>query len=101
MGGGGEVGRCVEVWMLVIAQCFTIEVSGGLTEEAEEEEDFRNRSSRRRQDSWISEDMKLRENPVVLISMSRRARSGGLWMRDVPVTDILMVVVIFEELEVE
>jgi hypothetical protein len=38
---------------------------------------------------------------VVLISMSRRARSGGLWMRDVPVTDILMVVVIFEELEVE
>jgi hypothetical protein len=88
------------VCILVIAQYFTIGVSAAEVE-TEEEEDFRNRSSRRRQDSWISEDMKLRENPVVLISMSRRARSGGLWMRDVPVTDILMVVVIFEELEVE
>jgi hypothetical protein len=91
VGGGGEV---------VIVQCFTI---GGPTAEVEveEEEDFRNRSSRRRQDSWISEDMKLREKPVVLISTSRRARSGGLWMRDVPVTDIVKGVVISKKSEVE
>jgi hypothetical protein len=90
------------VWILVIAQCFTIEVSTVEVEtEEEEEEDFRNRSSRRRQDSWISEDMKVRENPVVLISTSRRARSAFWWMSDVPVTDIVNGVVIFEKLEME
>jgi hypothetical protein len=88
------------VCILVIAQYFTIGVSAAEVE-TEEEEDFRNRSSRRRQDSWISEDMKLRENPVVLISTSRMARSGFWWMSDVPVTDIVNGVVIFEKLEME
>jgi hypothetical protein len=96
------VGRCEDVWILAIAQCSTIGVS---TAEVEAEEaaveDLRNRSSRRRQDSCTSEDTKLRENPVEQISTSRRASSAFLWMRDVPVTEIVKGVVIFGKLEVE
>jgi hypothetical protein len=83
--------------MLFIVQYFTIDFS--IVEEAlfEEEvvgkeavvEDLRSKSSRRRQDSWTSEDTKLRENPVVLILTSRRASSAFWGMRDVPVTDIV------------
>jgi hypothetical protein len=90
---------------LFIVQCFTIGFS--IVGEAlfEEEvmgkeatvEDFRNKSSRRRQDSWTSEDTKLRDSPVVLISTSRRASSAFWGMRDVPITDIVNGVVIFEE----
>jgi hypothetical protein len=91
--------------MLFIVQNFTIGSStpeeilfkeaGAVVEDVVAEEDLRNRSSRRRQDCWISEDTRLREKPVVLISMSSRA-SWALWgRRDVPVTDIVNGVVIF------
>jgi hypothetical protein len=95
--------------MLFIVQCFTIGFSSVeealfedevLGEEVAVEEDLRNKSSRRRQDSWISEDTKLREKPVVLISMSRRASSAFWGRRDVPVTDIVNGVVILGESEV-
>jgi hypothetical protein len=88
---------------LFIVQCFTIGFSTAEEALFEDEvvgkeaaaEDLRNKSSRRRQESWTSEDTKLRENAVVLISTSRRASSAFRGRRDVPVTDIVNGVVIF------
>jgi hypothetical protein len=103
------VGRCDEVVMSVIDQCFTIgfstadELPEGIDwffVEDKATEVLSNKSSRPRQESCTSEDKKLREDPVQHISTERRASSGFLEMRAVPVTDIVKGVVIVEvELE--
>lgn len=80
-----SVGRCDVVFRDVIDQC-AIVADSRASWLSFAGDILRSMSSRRRQESWTSADMKAREKPVADISTSRRARSARLGIIAMPVT---------------